>query len=213
VRRAFEAFEARRGAGRPFVLAAHSQGSVLLERLLIEVISGSAHRDQLVAAYLPGGRVTEAGLSELAPDLPPCRAPDDLHCVAAWNARGPDFVPTRFEMQRADARERLCTNPLSWRADGAHAPAELNAGAVFLESDDPAPRVAFADARCAGGTLVVASVGPAPRDLPSRILDRMLGDGNYHPIEVQLYFVNLSRNAAARVDAFARSKGLGVRAE
>jgi hypothetical protein len=84
---------------------------------------------------------------------------------------------------------------------------------VFLESDDPAPRVAFADARCVGGTLVVASVGRAPRDLPSRILDRMLGDGNYHPIEVQLYFVNLSRNAAARVDAFARSKGLGVRAE
>jgi hypothetical protein len=213
VRRAFDAFEARRGADRPFLVAAHSQGSVLAERLLVEVISGTARRDRLVVAYLPGGRVTEAGLAERAPDLPKCRAPDDLHCVAAWNARAPDYVPTAFELQRTDPREPLCTNPLSWRDDGAEAPAAWNAGAVFLESDDPAPRPAFADARCAGGTLEVASLGAAPRDLPSRILDRVLGAGNYHAIEYQIYFVNLSRNAKQRVDAFILGKGLGLRAE
>ena len=206
VRRAFDAFEARHGAERPFIVAAHSQGSVLAERLLVEVISGNARRDRLVAAYVVGGRVTEAGLAERAPDLPPCRAPDDLHCVIAWNARAPGYVPTAFEIQRADPRDRLCTNPLSWRADGAGAPAAQNAGAVFLESDDPAPRPAFADARCAGGTLQVASLGAAPRDLPSRILDRVLGAGNYHAIEYQIYFVNLSRNAKQRVDAFTREE-------
>lgn len=203
VRRAFDAFNARRGSGRPFILAGHSQGTVLAERLLEEAISGTPLRDLLVAAYLPGGRVTVDGLRERAPDVPPCRAPDDLHCVAAWNARGADFVPNDFEMHRPDRRERLCTNPLSWLADGAAAAADRNLGAVFLETDDRAPRPGFADAQCAGGTLVVRHVGQAPRNLPSRILDRVLGSGNYHPIEYQIFFMNVRQNAAARVAAFA----------
>lgn len=202
VRRAFDSFQTRRGAGRPFLLAGHSQGTVLAERLLYEVVADTSLRDQLVAAYLIGGRVTAAGLAEHAPDIPACRAPDDVHCVVAWNARGPEFAPTEFEMQRADGRELLCTNPLSWLADGKPAPADRNAGAVFLESDDHAPRVGFADARCVGGTLQISRIGSAPRDLPSRILDHVIGDGNYHPIEYQTFFMNLRQNAAARVTAF-----------
>lgn len=206
VRRAFAAFEARRGPGRPFLLAAHSQGSVLAERLLVEVISGSPLRDRLVAAYLVGSGLSVDALRERAPDLPPCRAPGDLHCVIAWNARGASYTAGEFEMHRADRRERLCTNPLTWRTDGAPAPAELNLGAVFLESDDPAPRAGFADAQCVDGMLVLRRIGAAPRDLPSRILDRVLGAGNYHAIEYQLFYMNVRQNAAARVAAF-RSRG------
>jgi hypothetical protein len=203
VRRAFDAFNARRGGARPFIIAAHSQGSVLAERLLYEAVSGTPLRGQLVVAYLPGGGVTTAGLRERAPDLAPCRAADDLRCVAAWDARSPAFAPTRFDLRRADTRERLCTNPLTWTTDGARAPESLNLGAVFMETDDHAPRAAFADARCARGRLVVTHIGRAPRDLPSRVLDRVLGAGNYHPIEYQIFFMNLRRNAAARVSAFA----------
>lgn len=207
VRRAFDAFNARRGAGRPFILAAHSQGSVMAERLLYEAVSGTPLRSQLVAAYLIGGRVTSAGLHERAPDIAACRSADDLHCVVAWNARGPAFVPTEYEMCRLDTRELLCTNPLSWRSDGAAAPIALNLGAVFLETDDHAPRVAFADARCAHGTLVVDHIGTAPRDLPSRILDHVLGSGNYHPIEYQIFFMNLRENAGARAAALGAAPG------
>jgi len=203
VRRAFDAFNSRRGAGRPFILAAHSQGTVMAERLLHETISGTPLRNQLVAAYLIGGRVTVAGLRERASDVAACRAVDDIHCAVAWNARGPEHVPTEHELHRTDARERLCTNPLSWRIDGTSASAELNLGAVFLESDDSAPRVAFADARCVDGTLIVSHIGAAPRDVPSRILDHVMGNGNYHPIEYQLFFMNLRQNALARVAAFA----------
>ena len=106
-------------------------------------------------------------------------------------------------MVRPDPRERLCTNPLSWRTDGAPAPAELNLGAVFLESDDPAPHPGFADAQCVGGRLVLHRIGAAPRDLPSRILDRVLGAGNHHPIEYQVFFMNLRENAGLRAAAFA----------
>lgn len=207
VRRAFDAFHSRRGADRPFILAGHSQGSVVAEQLLYDVISNKPLRNQLVAAYLIGGGVTSAGLRERAPDIPPCRSAEDLHCVVAWNARGPSYVSTDLDLHRRDGREWLCTNPLSWRDDGALAPRELNLGAVFLETDDHAPRLAFADAQCAGGTLVVAHTDTAPRDLPSRILDHVMGSGNYHPIEYQIFFMNLRQNAGARVAAFRAARG------
>jgi hypothetical protein len=205
VRRAFDAFNAKRGAGRPFILAGHSQGTVLAERLLYEAVSGRDLRHQLVAAYLIGGRVTAAGLRERAPDIAACGAPDDLHCVAAWNARSPDYVSNAFDMHRPDGRERLCINPLSWRSDGALAPAALNLGAVFLERD-PTPLPAFADAQCRGGTLIVDRIGRAPRDLPSRILDHVLGAGSYHAIEYQIFFMNLRQNAGARVAAYVAAR-------
>lgn len=202
VARAFAAFDQKRGAGRPFIVAAHSQGTVFAQRLLTDVISGTPLRDDLVAAWLVGGAVTVEGLREAAPDLPPCATPTDTRCVIAWNARGDTFLPSEFEMYRPDRRERLCTNPLTWQADGAAAPASANLGAVFLETDDHAPRPAFADAQCVDGTLVVRQIGVPPRDLPSRILDHVLGAGNYHPIEYQVYFMNLRENANARVAAF-----------
>lgn len=205
VRRAFDAFNARRGAGRPFILAGHSQGSILAERLLYEAITATPLRKQLVAAYLIGGRVTVQGLRERAPDVLPCRAADDVHCVIAWTARSAEYKPTQFELEYPDSRERVCTNPLTWRSDGSAASVEQNQGAVFLETADHAPRRGFADASCAGGTLVVSKLGKVPRDLPSRILDRVMGAGNYHPIEYQIFFMNLRQNATARSSALLKA--------
>ena len=82
---------------------------------------------------------------------------------------------------------------------------EQNQGAVFLETEDHAPRLGFADARCVGGTLVVSKLGKVPRDLPSRILDRVMGAGNYHPIEYQIFFMNLRQNATARASALLKA--------
>lgn len=202
VKQAFAAFNERRGPGRPFILAAHSQGSVHAERLLLEVIAGSPLREQLIAAYLVGGRLTVDTLRTRAPDILPCVGPADFHCAIAWNARGPDYEPNDFQLVRADEKELLCTNPLSWRVDGQPAAASAHRGAVFLDANDPRPRRGFADAHCVNGTLVLSSVGAAPRDLPSKVLDHVLGAQNYHPIEYQLFFMNLRENAIARVKAF-----------
>lgn len=202
VRRAFGEFLRRRGPDRPFVLAAHSQGSVHAERLLVEVIAPSPLAGWLVYAVLPGGRVTEAGLAERAPNVPPCEGPDDVGCVVAWNARQPGFVGNAFDMHRDDPRPLLCTNPLTGRHDAQTAPADANLGAVFLEDADHRPRPGFADATCRDGVLWVDHLGSAPREIPSQILDRLMGPGNLHPMEYQLFFVNLRADAARRVAAW-----------
>lgn len=195
VTRAFAAFQARRGSDRPFLIASHSQGSVLAARLVSEVVAPSALKEKLVAAYVIGGEIGTSGLD-------PCRSPDDLHCMVGYNARGPGFVPNAFAMKRPLVGERLCTNPLTWTNEPAGV--DRNLGAVFLEADDKAPRPGFASARCERGTLVVEHIGKAPRDLASTILDHVLGEGNYHAIEYQTFFMNLRENANRRVRAFTR---------
>jgi hypothetical protein len=197
VRAAFLFFVAQHGRGRPFILAGHSQGSVLAARLLEGEIAGSALRERLVAAYLIGAPVAPGA-------VPACAAPDDTGCIVTWNARGPRFSGSVFDFHSAG--ERLCVNPLTWRADEAHAAAALNQGAVFLHAGDGRVLPGFADAQCRGGMLIVRAIGAAPRDFASRVLDFAMGPENYHPIEYQLYYMNLRRNAERRVAAFLRGR-------
>ena len=195
---AFEVFLQRTGE-RPFILAGHSQGAVLAGRLLRERIAGHPAQARLVAAYLPG-----APLQAETVGVPICETPSATGCVVSWHARGPEFSPNGFEFEATDPdpmRGRICVNPISWSTDGAHVDAGRNAGAVFFDTDEPAVKPAFADAQCMGGTLLVTELGDPERDLPSRVLLYVMGPDNYHPIEYQLFYLDLRANASARVDA------------
>lgn len=203
VRAAFRHFLARRDPSRPFLVAAHSQGSALALRLLAEEVSGTPLRAQLVAAWLVGIPIPLAALAEAMPDIPPCATPEQTGCVIGWNARGPGFVPTLFDLRSLDGArevgegERLCVNP---QGDGG------GGEAVFLDADPPLVAPGFTSARCEGGALVVELAGEPPRDFMSRLLDRALGEGNYHPIEYQLFYADIRAGASERLAAWTRAQ-------
>jgi pimeloyl-ACP methyl ester carboxylesterase len=218
VEHAFDAFLSRRaaaGSARPFIVAGHSQGTMLAYRLLRRRISGQPLRRQLVAAYLLGGLITRSELVAELPDLPACSTPTQTGCIVAWNARGPGYRPSPFEIKRSqdggrdfDAvlRDRLCTNPLSWTTDPTVVDAERSPGALFFDAPQPAIWPGFAGAQCRDGVLLVRLRGQVPRDLMSKLLDHALGAENYHPIEYQLFFVSLAENARARAAAFLQAQ-------
>ena len=209
--------------GRPFVIAAHSQGSVLAYRLLREEIAGKPLRIQLVAAYLIGATLTVEGVHKSLPDVPICATPEQTGCVIGWNARGPHNQPGDFEMTLPldpapvppspagpagpanPASVRLCVNPLTFRFDEEPAAQSQNQGALFWDAPKPEVLPHFASAHCQAGTLIVNLAGQPPRDFMSRILDRTLGAENYHPIEYQLFYGNLRHNAKVRVEAYLRT--------
>lgn len=193
VRRAFLEFQRRRDASRPFILAAHSQGSVLSERLLREEIVTGDARGSLVAAYLLGSPMTQEGLQEAG--LKVCESLEQTGCVVGWNARGPGYEPGEWELTPRVPGERVCVEPHTW-FEGP--------GAVFMEEASPEPRNLTKTSRCARGTLFVALEGRPPRDLMSQILDRVLGSENYHPIEYQLFFLHLRADATRRARAHLR---------
>jgi hypothetical protein len=205
---AFRHYLARSG-DRPFILASHSQGTAHARRLLREEISGRALRERLVAAYLIGMPIPEGAIAHELPDIPICGSAEQTGCLVSWNARGPDYEP-RLEPREtggdpaftgSGSAQRVCVNPLTWRTDGAAAGALENEGAVFLHADPSGVKPGFASARCRDGTLVVSEIGDVPRDFMSRLLDLALGGDNYHPIEYQLFYVNLRRNASERAAA------------
>lgn len=203
VRTAFHHFLAKRDPSRPFAIAGHSQGAILATRLLVEEIAGTPLREKLVAAYLLGAPLTVATLRRDAPDVPVCDTPTQTGCVVAWNARSAAYVPGELEAVEVDGAggPRVCVNPLTWTVDG-EADASRHGGAVFLDADPPRTFPTFTGARCVDGTLVVEPTAKAPRDLPSKVLDHVLGDGNYHPIEVQMFWRDLRTNATERVEAW-----------
>ena len=204
---AFDEFLARIG-DRPFLVVGHSQGAVLAGRLLRDRIAGTALQARMVVAYLPGAPLSAVDVG----DIPVCETPTQTGCLAAWNARGPAYEPNDLEF---DARNpdtmtgRVCVNPITWSAAEPSAARGRNAGAVFFDTDAPAIVSEFADASCEEGVLVVREMGDPQRDFMSKLLLWTTGPENYHPIEVQLYYVDLRRNALARVEAFGRATPQG----
>lgn len=190
---------------RPFIIAGHSQGAMLGARLLRERVGGTSLRSRLVAAYLVGAPVRPEGLDGR---IPVCAHPLQTGCVVSYNARSLDYRANGMELdaQRLEPlRGVACLNPISWRADGQFVPAERHGGAVFLDAPSPAVKEAFTAAQCVDGTLHVDPLGDLERDWLSRLLLWTMGPGNYHPVEFQLFYLDLRANALARVDAFLAS--------
>ncbi len=201
VARAFREFLTRTESSRPFVLAGHSQGTVLATRLLREVIAPAPLRSRLVVAYLVGGPVTPASLGE---GMPVCKSAEEVGCAVGWNARGPAYRRNGFAFVEP-MEGRICVSPLSWTATGGD-DSDLNRGAVFFDSETPQQLAGFADGRCDNGALMVTQLGAAPRDFMSRILDWSMGPENYHPIEYQMFYTNIRDNAERRVDAYFKRR-------
>jgi hypothetical protein len=151
VRRAFVHFYRHWNAGRrPLVLAAHSQGSEHLTRLLSELFSegGACHeglcaselRSRLVAAYLPGMPVYLDKLARWG--LKACQGARDVGCVISWQTYRAGHDPLAFHIQPAltalrtqehDGANQLCTNPLSWLSgDGEYVDKSRNLGGMHI---------------------------------------------------------------------------------
>ncbi|MCB9745985.1 MAG: DUF3089 domain-containing protein [Alphaproteobacteria bacterium] len=186
---AFDAFLSRTGE-RPFIVAAHSQGTVHAARLVQERIANTPLEARLVAAYLPGGPIREADL-----DLPVCVHPTQTGCVMSWNARGPGYHVNGLEFNADDPdtmKGRICTNPAG----------DADAAALFFDAPEPRVLPGFTRARCEAGVLVTEVYGDMQRDLPSKILLWMMGPENYHPVEYQLFYMAIRADAVRRVGVF-----------
>ena len=180
---AFRYYVAHFNQGRPFVLAAHSQGSRHADYLMAEDIVGTELADRMIAAYLVGFEIDGSN------GVPVCDTPTQTGCQVTWNSVGP-AAGALFA-----SPDNICVNPLTWRGDGAHADHDANLGAVNLDVRN-APEPGVADAQCRDGRLYVTEIRSDNYSLMP------LGRDNYHIYDYALFYMNIRENVQSRVNAF-----------
>lgn len=190
---AFKYYLKHLNQGRPYIIAAHSQGSMITLRLL------KAHRDlvddkKLIAAYLPGWTFTDADLKAIK--LPFATGPRQTGCVLAWNtiAQG-GKSPTLF----AGAH---CINPLSWTDDKQEQPASKNLYALIDMGDGTTKKIPhFTSARIGGnGGLII----PVPAIVNE--LNMSMGAGVFHRYDIDFFYGNIIQNVGERCQAWLHNR-------
>lgn len=177
--------------GRPFVLASHSQGSNVLQVVLMnqpELLD----KEKLVAAYMPGWTFTDAEIAALGLEL--SRSPEQTGALMVWNTVGPGGVsPTVKKGAR-------CVNPLSWSTDMKDYPASMNNGAkIFIPDAAPLVIDHFTSARINdAGALEI----PTPRPDVARRLNMSLGKECYHRYDYDFFYYNVMDNVKTRCRSY-----------
>lgn len=206
VLRAFDDYIAHENHGRPFIIAAHSQGSLHAMRLIQERVIGTPLARRLVAVYAIGSFLPT---DIEAKGMPICRSARQTGCAIDWNSVSAEGAQARLHSggliwldgryQPFGQHKVVCVNPLDWRADSA-APAADNLGAEPPAKAGPlaAPIPGRIGAACQGGMLTV----DIPQDLQGQFLSALTRGGVYHVLDYNLFYMNIRQNAETRVAAF-----------
>ena len=212
VKRAFEHYLQHNNAGRPFILASHSQGTHHAMRLLEEIIDPSEIHLRMIAAYTLG-----AVLIPLSPgwfakmqNVGPCQRTNDLHCVVHWDTMPDGSAPIERPAPS------LCTNPLNWTVNEEQVNRSRNIGAVIPEgtynlamghqpdirSGDnfsalgtPIPNLV--DARCQNGSLFVTKQDTGPFKVMAHLMVE-----SYHGLDYALFYMDIHENAKTRATTY-----------
>ncbi len=205
---AFEEFLRQAPADRPIVLAAHSQGSLHLMRLLQERLRGAPEAERIAAAYVIGWPVSgDADLPEMA--LPECATADEAGCIVSFQSFAEPADPSQVTevydatsgptgISRAGS-PMVCTNPLTGLR-GGEAPATANLGTLVPneELSSAELRAGAVPARCdVRGFLLIGPVEALP-DMGNYALP----GNNYHVYDYALFWANIRADVARRLTAF-----------
>ena len=144
---AFDYYIKNFNAGRPFVLAGHSQGSNVLLNLLTGYLKDHPEVYQrMIAAYVIGYPVTAQIIAD-HPHLKFAEGPDDTGVIISYNTQAPDVVPGVNPV--LSGLTGLVINPITWtRTETLAIPGE-GLGSIMPNPStlifEPVPQ--YADAR------------------------------------------------------------------
>jgi hypothetical protein len=134
---AWQHYVSQDNAGRPVVIIGHSQGAMLLTRLIAEEIDGKPLQSRLVSAMLlgttlpvPKGRDVGGAFKT----IPLCRKAGQTGCVitfASFRSTIPPPANTLFGQVTADGMEAACTNPAALAGGSGVLHAYLGVGSLI----------------------------------------------------------------------------------
>lgn len=184
--------------GRPFILAGHSQGSVIQSKVLAEYMK--AHPEYLkrmIAAYLIGYSITKDYL-KANPHLKFAEGADDTGVIISWNTEGPANEGKKNIVVLPGA---ISINPLNWKRDTTYASAEENLGGYIYNEKagklEIIPNAADAQVNLERGVIITTTKAVEPVSGTT-----IFGPASYHESDYSLYYNNIKANVATRVAAY-----------
>jgi hypothetical protein len=186
VEAAFRYYIKNYNKGRPFIIAGHSQGTLMAYKLVQEFIDTTPLRSQMVAAYLVGYGIQKSFFK----NLKPCDSATQTGCFITWNS----VMQGKENVSLSKFFTGVCINPLTWKPDSGYVDALYNLGTLNknLKIDDHE-----VGAACRSGVLCVSE----PKDRGYK----PFGTG-YHVYDYNFFYMNIRKNVQQRVDAYLKSR-------
>ncbi|MBL7814902.1 MAG: DUF3089 domain-containing protein [Saprospiraceae bacterium] len=183
IRAAFEHYLKNWNAGRPIIIAAHSQGTKHAGRLLKEFFDDKPLKNRLVVAYIVGLPVPKNTFKT----IPVCDNPNQTGCFCSWRT-----FKTGYEPKFPTSREIAVVNPLSMTTEETYVSDEKHKGGVLIGFKKTNERLT--DAQIHNGILWVRK--------PKFKGSLLYRSSNYHAGDFNIFYINVREDTKRRVSLF-----------
>lgn len=187
VKTAFEYYLKHYNAGRPIIIAGHSQGTLHAQLLLKDYFDGKELARQLVCAYIPGLIISKKEFVSLQP----CSDSSATGCFVGWRTYRKNYTPDFIEKEKGTS---WVVNPISWTLDSAYYNRFLNTGAVLYNFKKMIPHTN-------GAQIHNGMIWIERPKFPGSFLYR---SKNYHPGDINLFYLNIRKNIQHRITAYMK---------
>jgi len=193
IKEAFQYYLSHWNNDRPIIIAAHSQGSKMANRVLKEFFDSSNDstqeplKNKLVVAYILGWPVPK----EYFTSLKMCVDSVQTGCICSWRTVRKNYVPFYLKQEKGNS---FVTNPLTWTTDSVYADKSLNSGSVLFKFNKIYKYTT--DAQVNNGLLWVKK--------PKFPWSFLYFTKNYHAGDINLFYINIRENVQRRIRSFLR---------
>jgi hypothetical protein len=188
VKKAFEFYLEHYNNNRPIIIAGHSQGAMMAERLLKEFFDGKPLQQKLVVAYIIGFPIPQNSFK----NIPVCNDSLQTNCFCGWRTLKKNYTPVYV---KAEKTASYVTNPLSWTTMPTYISSEKNKGSILRDFNKMIPHTT--DAQIHNGILWVNK----PK-FPGAIFYR---SKNYHIGDINLFYMNMRENIEQRIFSYFKT--------
>jgi len=187
IRKAFLFYLEHYHHNRPLIIAGHSQGAKMAERLLGEFFDGKPLQQFLVAAYIIGWPIPQGTFDSLTV----CKDPKQTGCFCGWRTFRKEYIPPYVEIEKNTS---WVTNPVSWTISTDYVTKKENKGSVLRDFRKIIPHTT-------GGEIHHGVLWIEKPKFPG---SAFFNTRNYHIADINLFYINIRENVEERIFAFLK---------
>ena len=185
IKTAFDFYLKNWNRGRPIIIAGHSQGALMAEKILKDYFEGKPLQNKLVVAYAWGWPVPK----DMFTSLEMCKDSLQTGCLCGWRTFRNGYIPSYLKKENGNS---YVTNPLTWTTTTETATKELNKGSVLTKFNKVYKHTT--GAKTENGLLFISK--------PKFPWGFFYFSKNYHIGDINLFYINIQEDIKRRIGLF-----------